>query len=202
MLCMAVQKDRFDKYSSTHQCRFLAFALDLAKANRVAADRPPLHISLLWSRTDELGERLLALGDPRKIATSFSAYNMYESRIGPLWFPKNAANNYDITIRDYITYISWVCTIYYLLPTLSTSWHFFNASPYFPRRLYALAASVWIHMHCISFKFSIAKTPSLVNFPHVSSASLIRFARSMYLAHLELIYRSAVSNPCASSSHL
>lgn len=33
--------------NSTHQCRFLAFALDLVKDNRVAADRHPLHISLL-----------------------------------------------------------------------------------------------------------------------------------------------------------
>jgi len=43
---------------------------------------------------------------------------------------------------------------------------------------------------------------TLVNLEHVSSASLIRFARNMYFAHLELIYLSAVSKPCASSSHL
>jgi len=43
---------------------------------------------------------------------------------------------------------------------------------------------------------------TLVNFEHVSSASFIRFARNMYLAHFELIYLSAVSKPCASSSHL
>lgn len=43
---------------------------------------------------------------------------------------------------------------------------------------------------------------TLVNLEHVSSASLMRSARSMYLAHFELIYLSAVSRPCASSSHL
>jgi hypothetical protein len=43
---------------------------------------------------------------------------------------------------------------------------------------------------------------TLVNFEHVSSASLIKFARSIYLAHLEFIYRSAVSSPWASSNHL
>lgn len=43
---------------------------------------------------------------------------------------------------------------------------------------------------------------TLVNLEHVSSASLIRFARNMYFAHFELIYLSAVSKPCASSSHL
>lgn len=43
---------------------------------------------------------------------------------------------------------------------------------------------------------------TLVNFEHVSSASLIKFARSIYFAHLELIYRSAVSRPWASSNHL
>lgn len=42
---------------------------------------------------DELGEHPLALRDPRKTAMSFSAYNMYESQIGPLLFPKNAVNN-------------------------------------------------------------------------------------------------------------
>lgn len=43
---------------------------------------------------------------------------------------------------------------------------------------------------------------TLVNFEQVSSASLIRFALNIYLAHLELIYLSAVSKPCASSNHL
>lgn len=47
-----------------------------------------------------------------------------------------------------------------LLLTRSTSWHFFNASPHFSSLWYAKAHSVWNHIHCISFKFSIAETPS------------------------------------------
>jgi len=70
--------------------------------------------------------------------------------------------------------------------TRSISMHFFKASPYLPRRWKALAHSVWNHMHCISFKFSIAVTPSRVNFWHISSASETRLARSMYLAHLKV----------------
>lgn len=51
-------------------------------------------------------------------------------------------------------------SIYYILVTLSTSWHFFKLSPHFPSRWYANAHSVWNHMHCISFKFSMGETPS------------------------------------------
>ena len=40
---------------------------------------------------------------------------------------------------------------------------------------------------------------TLVNFPHIASASVTMSALSMYLAHLELMYRSAVSSDCASS---
>lgn len=43
--------------------------------------------------------------------------------------------------------------------------------------------------------------PTLVNLEHISSASFIIFARSMYFAHLELMNRSAVSKDCASSIH-
>lgn len=43
---------------------------------------------------------------------------------------------------------------------------------------------------------------ALVNLEHISSASFTIFARSMYLAHLELINLSAVSKDCASSIHL
>lgn len=43
--------------------------------------------------------------------------------------------------------------------TLSTSCAFFSASPHCSARWYAAAASVWNHMHCISFKFSVAGTP-------------------------------------------
>jgi len=39
-----------------------------------------------------------------------------------------------------------------------------------------------------------------VNLEHISSASAILPARNMYLAHLELMYRSAMSSDCASSS--
>jgi len=45
------------------------------------------------------------------------------------------------------------------------------------------------------------KPPTLVNFEHMSSASLTRPAFSMYLAHLELMKRSAVSSAWASSIH-
>ena len=41
---------------------------------------------------------------------------------------------------------------------------------------------------CISFRLSVAETPSRVNFWHISSASRMRLARSMYLAHLQLMY--------------
>ena len=41
---------------------------------------------------------------------------------------------------------------------------------------------------------------TLVNLEHISSASAILPARNMYLAHLELMYRSAMSSDWASSS--
>ena len=43
---------------------------------------------------------------------------------------------------------------------------------------------------------------TLVNFEHISSASFIKLAFSMYFAHLELINLSAVSKAWASSIHL
>lgn len=46
------------------------------------------------------------------------------------------------------------------LRTRSTSWHFFKASPHFSSLWYAKAHSVWNHIHCISFRFSIAEIPS------------------------------------------
>ena len=44
--------------------------------------------------------------------------------------------------------------------TRSISWHFFNASPNLPIFWYARAHSSSNHMHCISWRFSIAATPS------------------------------------------
>ena len=43
---------------------------------------------------------------------------------------------------------------------------------------------------------------TLVNLEHISSASLMEFAFSIYFAHLELINLSAVSKAWASSIHL
>ena len=72
--------------------------------------------------------------------------------------------------------------------TRSISMHFLSASPNFPILWNAFAHSVWNHMHCISFRFSMAVTPSRVNFWHISSASDTRLARSMYFAHLEKLW--------------
>lgn len=60
--------------------------------------------------------------------------------------------------------------------TLSTSWHFFRASPHLPRRWYAAAASVWNHIHCISFRLSVADTPSYEHrtLNHISVLCLYR----------------------------
>ena len=51
-----------------------------------------------------------------------------------------------------------------------------------------------------TFKYS-NNVLTLVNFAHISSAGLTWFALSMYFAHLELTYLSAVSRDCASSRH-
>ena len=44
--------------------------------------------------------------------------------------------------------------------TLSISWHFLRASPHLPSLWFAAAHSTWNHIHCISFRLSMAVTPS------------------------------------------
>jgi len=61
----------------------------------------------------------------------------------------------------------------------------------------------WQTVHRLNRQTRIDLTPTSltrVNLEHISSASAILPARNMYLAHLELMYRSAMSSDCASSS--